>query len=115
MILVDFRGFDTFGEIIVLGMAAVGAWMLMTGLGIERLAVIPKPEANGIMFAVAARLLLPFTLLVAVYLFVRGHNLPGGGFLAGLVAAIGVIMQYMGEGLRPTLTRLRIDFRVLGR
>ena len=113
VILVDFRGFDTFGEIIVLGMAAVGAWMLMAGLGIERLAVIPKPEANGIMFAVAARLLLPFTLLVAVYLFVRGHNLPGGGFLAGLVAAIGVIMQYMGEGLRPTLTRLRIDFGIL--
>ena len=51
--------------------------------------------------------------IVAVYLFVRGHNLPGGGFLAGLVAAIGVIMQYMGEGLRPTLTRLRIDFGIL--
>jgi multicomponent K+:H+ antiporter subunit A len=113
VLLVDFRGFDTFGEIIVLGIAATGAWMLMAGLRAERPAFTPAPPANGIMFAVAARVLLPFALLVAVYMFLRGHNLPGGGFLAGLIAALAVIMQYMGEGLRPMLTRMRIDFGVL--
>jgi len=113
VLLVDFRGFDTFGEITVLSMAAMGAWILTAGLRVERPAVTGPAEATGIMFAVAARLLLPFTLLVAIYLFLRGHNQPGGGFLAGLVVAIALIMQYMGEGLQRTLTRIRINFRVL--
>jgi multicomponent K+:H+ antiporter subunit A len=113
VLLVDFRGFDTFGEITVLSMAAMGAWILTAGPRVERPAVTRPAEATGIMFAVAARLLLPFTLLVAIYLFLRGHNQPGGGFLAGLVVAIALIMQYMGEGLQRTLARMRIDFRVL--
>jgi len=113
LLLVDFRGFDTFGEITVLSMAAMGAWILMADLRAERSIVIRPSEPDGIMFMVAARLLLPFTVLVAVYLFLRGHNQPGGGFLAGLVVAIALIMQYMGEGLQQTLTRLPIDFRIL--
>ena len=113
VLLVDFRGFDTFGEIIVLSMAAVGVWLLMANLRIERPAFMLKMEENGIMLATAARLLLPFALLVAAYLFLRGHNLPGGGFLAGLIASLALIMQYMGEGLSPMLSRMRIDFMIL--
>ncbi|MEX5215787.1 MAG: monovalent cation/H+ antiporter subunit A, partial [Nitrospiraceae bacterium] len=113
VLLVDFRGFDTFGEISVLGMAAIGVWMLMAGLRAEKPSLASKPQTNGIMFAAAARVLLPFALLVAVYLFLRGHNLPGGGFLAGLIAALAIVMQCMGEGLSPMLARLRIDFAAL--
>lgn len=113
VLLVDFRGFDTFGEITVLSLAAMGAWIVTAGLRVERPPVTRPSEATGTMFAVAARLLLPFTILVAVYLFLRGHNQPGGGFLAGLVVAIALIMQYMGEGLQHALTRIRIDFRIL--
>jgi multicomponent K+:H+ antiporter subunit A len=113
VLLVDFRGFDTFGEIIVLGIAAMGAWMLMGGLRLDEPLITPKPAVNGIMFAAAARLLLPFALLVTVYMFLRGHSLPGGGFLAGLIAALAGVMQYMGEGLRPMLVRGRIDFAAL--
>ncbi len=113
VLLVDFRGFDTFGEIIVLGMAAIGVWLVLAGLRVEWPAVLPKPEANGIMFAAAARLLLPFALLVAVYMFLRGHNFPGGGFLAGLIVSLALLMQYMGEGLHAILTRVRIDFMAL--
>jgi multicomponent K+:H+ antiporter subunit A len=65
------------------------------------------------MFAVGVRILLPFALLVAVYMFLRGHNLPGGGFVAGLVAALAGAMQYMGEGLRPMPACRRIEFTVL--
>ena len=113
VLLVDFRGFDTFGEITVLSMAAIGAWIVTAELRVERPAVTRPSESTGIMFAVAARLLLPFALLVATYLFLRGHNQPGGGFLAGLVVAIALIMQYMGNGLQQRLTRLRVGFRIL--
>lgn len=113
VLLVDFRGFDTFGEIMVLGMAAIGAWLVLAGMRVESPAVPPQPEANGIMFAVAARLLLPFALLVALYMFLRGHNLPGGGFIAGLIVSLAFFMQYMGEGIDSILTRVRIDFMAL--
>jgi multicomponent K+:H+ antiporter subunit A len=42
-------------------------------------------------------------------LFLRGHDLPGGGFVAGLIASLALIMQYMGGDLRTMLARFRID------
>ena len=48
--------------------------------------------------AVLVRLLLPIALVVSFYLFMRGHNLPGGGFVAGLVMSVAFILQYMVAG-----------------
>ena len=48
--------------------------------------------------AVLVRLLLPIALVVSFYLFMRGHNQPGGGFVAGLVMAVAFILQYMVAG-----------------
>lgn len=113
VLLVDFRGFDTFGEIIVLGIAAICTWMLLDGLWGEGQAEKPNLVADRTIFAVAARILLPFALLVALHMFLRGHDLPGGGFVAGLIAALALIMQYMGESLRRMLAHIRIDFWLL--
>lgn len=105
--LVDFRAFDTFGEIIVLGIAAIAIFALLEtavrGDAGRRLRqwvpdLARSPERHPMMFAVAARLLLPLAMLVGVYIFVRGHNLPGGGFIAGLVLSIAILMQYMASG-----------------
>ncbi|MGZ8202327.1 MAG: monovalent cation/H+ antiporter subunit A [Burkholderiales bacterium] len=112
VILVDFRGFDTFGEIAVLGIAALGAWMLMERVHMARPAAT-GPTRNPLMLTTAARVLLPFALLIAVYIFLRGHDQPGGGFIAGLIAAAALVMQYMGEGLQATLARMRVDFAAL--
>ncbi|MDP2238857.1 MAG: monovalent cation/H+ antiporter subunit A [Burkholderiales bacterium] len=113
VILVDFRGFDTFGEIIVLGIAAVGVFALMDGMRATRAA-----QAAGsapLLLSVAARALLPFALLVTAFIFLRGHNLPGGGFIAGLVTAVALVMQYMADGFSATTRRLRPDYtRVIG-
>lgn len=111
VILVDFRGFDTFGEIIVLGIAALGALSLMTGLNIRR-ELVPG-FLSSIMLVVAARILLPFALLVSVYIFLRGHNLPGGGFIAALVTSVAIVMQYMARGLDDATARLKLDFTKL--
>ena len=118
VILVDFRGFDTFGEIIVLGIAALGIYKLLTG--------IPsfKPSADGkgrswaldthpLLLRVVSQGLLPLALLVSVYLFFRGHNLPGGGFVAGLVTAVALILQYIAHGADWVKPRLNIQFSAL--
>ena len=57
-----------------------------------------SPERHPIMLVVASRIVLPLTLTVAIYLFLRGHNQPGGGFIAALVAAIAFLVQYLAAG-----------------
>ena len=117
VILVDFRGFDTFGEIIVLGIAALAIFALLDHpfgrASARRLASIRFAEeardAHPLMLVVATRALLPLALTVGVYIFLRGHNLPGGGFIAGLVVAMALIMQYMASGYVWANARARID------
>ena len=116
--LVDFRAFDTFGEIIVLGIAALAIFALLQpasrGAAGRRLRDwlpdMPRsPEYHPMMFAVAARLLLPLASMIGAYIFLRGHNLPGGGFIAGLVFSIAMLMQYMASGYDWSTQRRRLD------
>jgi multicomponent K+:H+ antiporter subunit A len=48
--------------------------------------------------AVLVRLLMPVMVVVAIHLFLRGHNAPGGGFVAGLVVSIAFVAQYIVAG-----------------
>ena len=122
VILVDFRGFDTFGEIIVLGIAALGIFSLLeavgTGASGRRVAAwkpdtVRSPEHHPMMLVVATRLLLPLAVAVGLYIFLRGHNQPGGGFIAGLVVSIAILMQYMASGYSFADQRLRADHHSL--
>lgn len=122
VILVDFRAFDTFGEITVLGIAALTIFALLQpatrGVSGRRLrqwiADLPRsPERHPMMFAVAARLLLPLATMIGLYIFLRGHNMPGGGFIAGLVMSIAMLMQYMASGFEWADQRRRIDEHLL--
>ncbi|QEP44850.1 monovalent cation/H+ antiporter subunit A [Ectothiorhodospiraceae bacterium BW-2] len=114
VILVDFRGFDTLGEITVLGLAGLGIFAMLQGLRLYA----PQQNEEGLpwshvmhppMMKILTRLILPLMLLVAVYIFLRGHNLPGGGFIAGLIAAVSLIVQYLVNGIEWTSARLRFE------
>ena len=108
-IIVDFRSYDTYGEIIVLGIAALVIAALSEGLPRA-----PGPRvAHPIIFTSVSQLLFPFVLLVAVHMFLRGHNLPGGGFVAGLVVAIALLMQVMASGQDWTARRMRLNTTML--
>jgi multicomponent K+:H+ antiporter subunit A len=107
VILVDFRAFDTLGEIIVLGIAGLGIFALLdtaaVGAAGARLRAwredMPlSPERHPMMLVAASRIILPLTLTVGIYLFLRGHNQPGGGFIAALVVAIAFLVQYLAAG-----------------
>lgn len=110
VIIVDFRGFDTLGEITVLGAAALVIAALLARVGVR---VGPRTRAPvgaeyPLLLAVVARMLMPVALLISVHLFLRGHNLPGGGFIAGLVMAVGLAILQMGRGSAWLKRRLRV-------
>jgi len=129
VMLVDFRGFDTLGEITVVGIVAITVYALLRRFRpapesidtagerarIQReeqaLAAAGEPLPDGPMRtpAVLVRLLLPMAGLVSFYLLLRGHNAPGGGFVAGLVSATAIIAQYMVGGTIWVESRLRVN------
>ncbi|RZI75324.1 MAG: monovalent cation/H+ antiporter subunit A, partial [Variovorax sp.] len=131
VMLVDFRGFDTFGEITVLGVVALTVYALLRRFrpAPESMALPPqqrlqvndegsdllnprmaKDTAVGYLMvpAVLIRLLLPLSVLVSVYFFMRGHNAPGGGFVAGLVMSVALVLQFIVSGTEWVEEHLRI-------
>jgi multicomponent K+:H+ antiporter subunit A len=118
VILVDFRGLDTLGEILVLGIAGLGIFNLLARV---RLAM-PSSNENGLpwtqdrhppILAVISQSLLPLALLVSFYIFLRGHNMPGGGFIAGLITSVALIQQYIAHGVDWVKPRLKIEYQTL--
>jgi multicomponent K+:H+ antiporter subunit A len=116
VIIVDYRGFDTLGEITVLGIAALIIAALLHG---QRPPAMPgrqfpaptERNAHPLMLKLVTRLLLPLAVLVAIHLFLRGHNLPGGGFIAGLVLAIALVLLSLANGEQWVSERMHTDFR----
>ncbi|KQY86482.1 MULTISPECIES: monovalent cation/H+ antiporter subunit A [Roseateles] len=132
VMLVDFRGFDTLGEITVLGIVGLTVYALLRRFRPPREVigrppqqrVVPEGEqsdlpdrpdtsdaATGYLLvpAVLVQLLLPVAGVFAFHLFMRGHNEPGGGFVAGLVMAIAFIAQYMVGGTRWVEDRMPLQ------
>lgn len=114
--LVDFRGFDTFGEIAVLGMAALGLQALLAGVQLRPLLKLRGTgERYPLMLRMMIRPLFPLALTVSLYIFLRGHNLPGGGFIAGLIGAVAIMLQFLAGGIPFARARLPVSLaRVIG-
>jgi len=128
VILVDFRGYDTLGEITVLAIAAIAIFVMLGGdprrgvrqpvdpASIPNDDEFPSHDERGVMqgaqpaltsslFRTAMRLILPLSLIFAAYVFFKGHNEPGGGFIAGLIIAVSLAVYRMADG-RGALTKL---------
>lgn len=118
VILVDFRGYDTLGEISVLALAGLGIYAMLKDLELPGLQLDSKGrpwswDKHPSIMAALTRLLLPLALLVSVFVFLRGHNQPGGGFIAGLITAVALIMQYLTNGVVWTHRRMSANMHPL--
>ncbi|WFE42993.1 Na+/H+ antiporter subunit A [Verrucosispora sp. WMMD1129] len=115
--LVDIRAWDTMGEIAVLVVAATGvASLIFRRAGdLHRRADIPGDGRAGynrprwlttgattrtqsVVLQVVTRLLFHAIVLFSIYLLFSGHNAPGGGFAAGLVAGLALAVRYLAGG-----------------
>ncbi|MCP5473178.1 MAG: monovalent cation/H+ antiporter subunit A [Sinobacteraceae bacterium] len=131
VMLVDFRAFDTLGEITVLGIVGLTVYALLRRFRPPRESIArPAQQRTALrqfgtdisqrhdpaelppdylaVPAVLVRLLLPLALAFALYLLLRGHNKPGGGFIAGLVVSITLVSQSMASGTRWVEARLNL-------
>jgi len=70
-------------------------------------------KTESLILSTAARLILPLLLLFSIFLLLRGHYEPGGGFVGGLVAAAAFALYATAFGVEQTREVLRIDPRVL--
>lgn len=68
---------------------------------------------DSIVLRTVSRLMLPVLLLLSVFMLLRGHNMPGGGFIGGLVASSAIILQMIAFG--PTYARnvVRVNYLTL--
>jgi multicomponent K+:H+ antiporter subunit A len=128
VILVDFRGFDTLGEISVLAIVALTVFALLRRFR-PALESIDAPAQQRLQAAwdvangddahpaladflripgLIIQLMAPVIALFGVHLFLRGHDLPGGGFAAGITVSVALILLYMARGARWVETRLRV-------
>jgi multicomponent Na+:H+ antiporter subunit B len=64
---------------------------------------------NSIILQYVARILSFFINIYAIYLMLQGHNYPGGGFIAGLVTAISLVMLNLAVGIDEVKRILRVD------
>ena len=102
VILVDFRGLDTLGEITVLVSAAIGAVALArAGRRPGRSSGPPAlPRlARVVTFDTSVRILFAAVATSSLYLLFAGHNEPGGGFVGGILAGAAVSLVYLSRGI----------------
>ncbi len=66
---------------------------------------------QSLILATATRYLMPMLLLLSIFLFLRGHYLPGGGFIGGLVAAATFALHAFAYGVKRTRQILRLNPR----
>ena len=99
-VLLNFRGYDTLLEMVVLLLALLGVW----SLGVPSLRIENPP---GAVLDTLVRLLMPVLILVAGYLLWVGAHAPGGAFQAGSVlGAAGVLLLLTGWRLHTSLAAL---------
>ncbi|SNT12220.1 multisubunit potassium/proton antiporter, PhaA subunit /multisubunit potassium/proton antiporter, PhaB subunit [Sphingomonas laterariae] len=130
VILVDFRGFDTLGEITVLSIVALTVFTLLRRFrpAAESVALPDQQQAQNasddardgaergdtaLHYLLVPRIIMewlfPVILTCALYLLTRGHDLPGGGFAGGVTASIAILLLYMASGTRSVEARLNIQ------
>nr|WP_232243108.1 Na+/H+ antiporter subunit A [Paenibacillus sp. GSMTC-2017] len=126
VILVDFRGFDTMLEIVVLGVASFGIYALirvklkgdevegaLTPRATEIVDSIYGSKSNDVILQTVAKIAIVIILCFSLYLLYMGHHNPGGGFIGALMASSALLLMAMSFGMESVHRLIPINFRAL--
>ncbi|WJZ01458.1 DUF4040 family protein [Corynebacterium freiburgense] len=119
-ILVEFRALDTLGELAVLGMAGVVIAAVVGSIPRHPFhkGTHPAPfgasQLNAIPMKVLVRQLIPILGILSFLIFMRGHNDPGGGFIAALVAGGAFMLFYLSRGRDEQVVRTNTPYYLTG-
>jgi len=122
-IILNFRAYDTVGEIAVLFCGVVGALAVLRRKGRKHVARVDhdidcyeKPsdhEGMSVLVKTATRWLKGFIMLFGIYLILNGHSSPGGGFTGGVIIACSLILITLAEGQKRIKVRQKVMASVL--
>lgn len=113
VILVEFRAFDTLGELTVLGVAGIAIAVLLSNnrllavhdTHMDKASPLIDSHANSVFLRSTSKLVGPIIVALSILLFFRGHNEAGGGFVAALIASAGFALVYLAA---PTNAEAKI-------
>jgi len=137
VILVEFRALDTLGELAVLGMAGVAIVAVLATVSSRTLdppgrthraalrpvealrdpqagAALLDPQSNLRALQLLLRVVVPVLLVLSAAIFWRGHNDPGGGFIAALVASAAVALVYLSRREDRAVGSPRLHIALIG-
>lgn len=117
LILVEFRGFDTMGELTVLGMAGVvitAVVLSVPRMRGETLQQIRQAELNSVVLRTLTKIAAPLLGVAAFLIFMRGHNAPGGGFIAALVAGGAIFLGYLAKPVAGPIVKPNTPYLLTG-
>ncbi|WP_310832702.1 Na+/H+ antiporter subunit A [Paenibacillus pedocola] len=121
VILVDFRGFDTLFEIMVLGIASLAIYGL---IHLRMEADLPQPQqdkvrsvlplrSNDVILQTMSKGIVLIILIFSLYLFFAGHHHPGGGFIGALMASAALVLMAIAFGMDWVRKALPVNYRLL--
>ncbi len=92
-VVLNYRGFDTLGEVTILfaGAIALGAVLFSGGKEIER-----NVRSSSLILSTCCKFLFPLIVFLGAYIFIHGHLTPGGGFQGGAIVASAFLLIFLG-------------------
>ncbi|MCM3745893.1 Na(+)/H(+) antiporter subunit B [Paenibacillus pasadenensis] len=126
VILVDFRGFDTMLEIVVLGIASYAIYGLIrlkwpheaaaegSGKREHEFRLMYKDaRSNDVILQTLSKVILFLILTFSLYLLFAGHHEPGGGFIGALMTASALVLLSIAFGVKTVRAALPVNFRIV--
>jgi multicomponent Na+:H+ antiporter subunit B len=92
-VVLNYRGYDTLGEVTILLIAAVGLGAILATI---KRKTKKKVVPSSAVLSTGCKFLFPFIMLFGSYIFLHGHLTPGGGFQGGAIIASGYLLVYLG-------------------